>query len=270
MVTVRFSLCVVPPTDETRRCRPVGPAGRGRPITNERIGKRLVFEQQVFVEGPERPVGVGDGDLQHPEVRAGPELDVGQRPVVVGRMGIVGEAVTGEVEVQLPPEALGGGDGEVVEVVAGRPVGEPLVADGVPDGPDILFGPVVLGVGADHEGVAGVALTALVDGTDVHEEDVVGPEDDSRLRPLHEVLGGVRPEAHDDVVPAPAHAQAGEDLAGPGLGVLFGHAHLHLVGDHAHRRPGAGPHLHQLVEGELVSGGFQVREHGHGEASVRS
>ena len=67
---------------------------------------------------------------------------------------------------------------------------------------------------AEHEGVAGITLEVPVDGTDVDEEDVVLPEDDSRFGALHEVLGGVGSAAHDDVVPAASHSELAQRRPG--------------------------------------------------------
>src|SRR5580700_10731826 len=54
------------------------------------VGERLVLEQEVLIEGAELPLGVGDGDLEHPQVGVRPELDLRQGTVVVGGMGKVG------------------------------------------------------------------------------------------------------------------------------------------------------------------------------------
>ena len=51
--------------------------------------------------------------------------------------------------------------------MAGDALGEPLVAHLVPDGPHLGFGSVVLGVGADHEGVAGVPLHTDAEATEL-------------------------------------------------------------------------------------------------------
>src|ERR1019366_828831 len=102
--------------------------------------KRLVLQQEIFVEGSKGAVGVDDGDLEHPQVRVGAELDLGQRPVVVGRVGEVRKSMTREVEVQLPAVARRRFDGVVVELLAGRAVCEPLVAHLIPDEPDLALG----------------------------------------------------------------------------------------------------------------------------------
>ena len=55
------------------------PGGAGRRLGGEHpFGKRLVFEQQVLVEGAEPAIGVGDSDLEHPEIRIRAKRDVGQ------------------------------------------------------------------------------------------------------------------------------------------------------------------------------------------------
>ena len=178
--------------------------------------------------------------------------------------------MTREVHVQLPAVAGRRLDRDVVELLAVDARLEPGVAHLVPDLADLTFGPEVIGIVAEDEGVAGVALGVPVDGTDVDEEDVVLAEDHAGLRLLHEVLRRVGPAAHDDVVPAPAHAQLLEGVAGDGLGLFLGHARLHLVGDEVHRLAGAGPDIHQGIEREVLAGALELggQHGGHEYPSV--
>src|ERR1700728_2439940 len=72
----------------------LGPRGKGswsESMGPRSVGEGLVLEQEVLVEGAELPLGVRDGDLEHPQVRVGPERHLGDRPVVVRRVGEVGE-----------------------------------------------------------------------------------------------------------------------------------------------------------------------------------
>lgn len=52
-------------------------------------GEGLVFEQQVLVEGTEGPIGMGDGDLEDPQVGGRLEANLRQRAVIVGRVRII-------------------------------------------------------------------------------------------------------------------------------------------------------------------------------------
>ena len=92
----------------------------------------------------------------------------------------------------------------------------------------------MVGIRTEDEGVAGVALGVTVDRADVDEEDVVVSEHDPGLGPLHEVLRRVRAATHDDVVPAPPHADLLERGSSHGPGVLLHHSRMHLVGDQVH------------------------------------
>ena len=171
------------------------------------LGERLILQQKVFIERAERAVGMGDSDLEHPEVGARSKTDIGQRPVVVGGVGEFGETVTGEVEVQLPAEVGGRILGVVVELSSGDALVEPDASDVVPDGADVSLGPVVVGVVAEDESISGVTFTLLEDRTDVDEEDVVLLEHHARLGAGHEILGRVGATTHDDVMPTTAHSQ---------------------------------------------------------------
>ncbi len=69
--------------------------------------ERLVLQQEVLVEGAEPPIRVDNCDLEHPEVGVRPEVDVGERAVVMRGVGEIAQAVAREGHVELPAESFG-------------------------------------------------------------------------------------------------------------------------------------------------------------------
>ena len=135
--------------------------------------ERLIFEQEVFVEGTELPLRMDDGNLQDPQQRRWPDVDRRHGAIVMGRVRKLRQAVSGEISVEPPSAPRGRSFGVVVEGAAGEPMAEPFLADVIPDCPHVRSGPMVVNVGAEHEGIAGVSFVVSEYGTDVDEKDVV-------------------------------------------------------------------------------------------------
>src|SRR5580704_15883331 len=101
--------------------------------------------------------------------------DGAERACIMCLVRIVRKPMTRQAEIQYPSQIIGGLDGKVIELLPGDLRSQPLATNRLEDSSDVNRAALHIEVGllADDEGSAAVALRVAPDRPDIDEEDIV-------------------------------------------------------------------------------------------------